>query len=141
MVYCISFLRMHTTVSRFLLLQISTMPNIVKTKYYYKVKFLENPLKSTLLIKVQIALMQLRSLQVIILQRKYLRMSLILSYTFFLRITRHTTGARGHKFELFQKYILTISNNFLRLSCSISVYLCLFWTILVYLGASWYIYI
>ena len=43
-------------------------------------------------------------------------------------------------FEVF----LTISNNFVSLSClscSISVYLSLFWNILVYLRASWYIYI
>ena len=33
------------------------------------------------------------------------------------------------------KYFLTISNNFLVLSCSISVYFGLLWTILVYLGA------
>ena len=39
------------------------------------------------------------------------------------------------------KYFLTISNNFLGLSCSISVYLGIFWNILVYLRASWYIYI
>ena len=33
-------------------------------------------------------------------------------------------------------YFLTIANNFLALSCSISVYLRLFWTIFVFLGAS-----
>ena len=43
-------------------------------------------------------------------------------------------------FEVF----LTISNNFVGLSClpcSISDYLGLFWNILVYISASWYIYI
>ena len=42
------------------------------------------------------------------------------------------------------KVVLTILNNFVGLSClsgSISVYLGLFWNILVYLRASWYIYI
>ena len=42
------------------------------------------------------------------------------------------------------KVFLNVSKNFVSLSClscSISVYLGLFWNILVYLGVSWYVYI